>query len=520
MKIAAIDIGTNSIHMVIAQVGEQRIFEVIDREKEMVFLGKNGLVKKRLSPDAMDRGLAALTSFKAIADSHRVEKIIATATSAVREASNGVDFLRMVRERTGIEIRLLSGKEEGRLITLAVRDEYDLRDRRALIIDIGGGSMELMVADARNIYYTQSLKAGVIRLTERFMKHDPPTSKDLRHLEKWLGIRLERIAKRIQNYAPEVAIGTSGTILQLGELANKKGGNSEYLPLSELGVLNEKLAKLTVDERQKLPGLDKKRADQIVPGGILLEMVMEKCRVNKLRLCERALREGLIADFLIRRLPSRQERKLQARELRGKSVLNLMNRWEIDRTHAEHTARLSCMLFDALQKSHQMGPRFRQIMEYAALLHDIGRVISYPGHHKHSYYIIRNSNLIGFRKREVDALAAIVLYHRKKSPSKKDQYLRHFGKRDRQRITVLSAILRIADSLDRQHNQIITRIEIQNETPNHVSVVLHASEPALIPLRAAVERSDLLQKALKLKRIDFHTEMTESHGDVSDMNFG
>lgn len=519
MKLAAIDIGTNSIHMVITRLDEQRIFEIIDREKEMVFLGKGGMLKRRLTQDAMDRGLAAMLSFRGIADSHHVDQIIATATSAVRETANGREFIRLVRERTGIEIRVLSGKEEARLITLAVRDVYDLRQRRALIIDIGGGSMELIVADARNIYLSESLKAGVIRLSERFMRHDPPAQKDLLKLETWLSRKLDRICRRIQDLAPEVAIGTSGTILEFGGMvSSRKGNRSEFLSLSDLDILNTKLERMTLAERQKMPGLDRKRADQIVAGGILLETVLEKCRVNKLRLCENALREGLIADFLIRRLPSRTERKLQARELRGRSVLTLLDRWQIDREHADHSAKLSLQLFDTLAETHGFGPKERQMLEYAALLHDIGRVISYQGHHKHGWYIIRNSNLIGFRAREIDMLAAVTVYHRGKSPKKKDIYLQGLGRKRRQVVRVLSGILRIADSLDRQHNQTVR--SIRGECPDRESavIILTSAEPALIPLRAAAERSDLLQRALKLKKIVFEMERTQSEPVLADLS--
>jgi exopolyphosphatase / guanosine-5'-triphosphate,3'-diphosphate pyrophosphatase len=506
VKIAAIDIGTNSIHMVIAQVEERRIFEIIDREKEMVFLGRGGLLKHRLTEDAIVRGLSTMISFKAIADSHKVDQIITTATSAVREASNGRVFVKLVKMKTGIDIRILPGKQEARIITLAVRDVFDLRNHRALIVDIGGGSVELIVADARHVYLAESIKAGVIRLTERFINHDIPTSKEIKRLRRWLDHKLEPISKRIQNLSPNMAIGTSGTILALGQMLNA----GESLSVSDLEKLNEDLATSSLEERQKMPGLDRQRADQIVAGGILLETVMEKCRANKLMLCDRALREGLIADYLIKRAPTRAGKKLQARELRGKSVLNLMDRWEIDREHADHSARLALQLFDALEEVHGLGRKPRQILEYASLLHDIGRVISYPRHHRHGWYIIKNSNLIGFRAREIDMLAAIVAYHRTKRPKRKDTYLAGLKSKDRRVVGILSAILRVSDGLDRQHNQMITRIKAVVEEPRHLVVSLFANEPALIPLRAAAERSDLLQKTLKLKQVEFRTEMTSA----------
>lgn len=513
MKLAAIDIGTNSIHMVIVEVGEHRIFEIIDREREMVQLGSRSLLRGHLTQESFERGLMVLLAFRAIADSHRVDKIICTATSAVREASNGRQFVRLVKEQTGIDVRVLSGKEEARMVTLAVRDVIDLKNRRALIVDIGGGSMELIVADARHIFFSASLKAGVIRLTERFIKHDPPSSTDLKELRKWLRKKLEPVSRRIQDLAPEVAIGTSGTMLAMGEIVeqSRKGNRGLYdreiISIEEVEAVNEELHGKNSEERIRIAGLDRKRADQIVAGGALIELMMEKCRVNELLLCDRALREGLIADYLIRQNPLVPAR-IQARELRSRSVLNLVNRWEIDRVHAEHTAMLSLQMFDALSSVHEYGPKVRELMEYTALLHDIGRVISYPGHHKHGWYIIKHANLIGFQAYEIEMIAAAVVCHRGMDPNRTNPFLGGTSKKNRRIVRLLSGILRIADSLDRQHNQSIRKIVAVQERPRRMSFVLYADQPAVIPLRAAIERSDLLQDVLKLRRIEFQLEST------------
>jgi exopolyphosphatase/guanosine-5'-triphosphate,3'-diphosphate pyrophosphatase len=508
--------------MVIALEEEHRLFEIIDREKEMVQLGKKSLMAGRLTDDAIERGLSALKAFKAIADSHNVDQIICTATSAVRESSNGKQFVRLVKAQTGIDIRVLSGTEEARMIALAVRTVVDLKDRRALIIDIGGGSMELIVADSRNIYLATSLKAGVIRLTERFMKSDPPSVKDLKRLKKWLSRKLDPLSKRIQDLSPTVAVGTSGTILALGSLvsdyrkANKQKSGKERMNINDLEELNERLQEMTYEERLKMPGLDKKRADQIVAGGMLVETVMDKCRMNEVILCDRALREGLIADFLIRKNPTPQG-KIQARELRSKSVLNLINRWEYDRVHAEHASRLGLQLFDALDEFHTYGTKERELLEYALLLHDIGRVISYPGHHKHGWYIVKNSNLIGFRNSEIDMIAAVVGFHRGRKTRKSDPYIKHLKKKERNAVKFMTAILRVVDGLDRQHNQTITKIEAKREGRRHISVSLASEEPALIPLRAAAERSDLLQRVLKLDQLDFQIESATSFSRKSNV---
>jgi exopolyphosphatase/guanosine-5'-triphosphate,3'-diphosphate pyrophosphatase len=368
--------------------------------------------------------------------------------------------------------------------------------------------MELIVADARHIYFAESLKAGVIRLQERFMKHDPPSPKDIKSLQKWLTRRLDPLSRKIQDLNPDIFIGTSGTILHFGEMArsarkNSKGKN--ILTINELEEINEKLQKTTLEERLKLPGLDKKRAEQAIGGGILIEMVMERCRANELILCDRALREGLISDYLIRKVPS-EPAKVQARELRSKSVINLLNRWDIDRKHAEHTSRLALQLFDAISPFHPYGAMERELLEYASLLHDIGRVISYPAHHKHGWYIIHHANLIGFQPQEIDMIASTIAYHRGKKPKKKHNYLAQLSKKERRSVKFLTGILRVVDGMDRQHNQVITQIVAKKEHPKHLSVSIYAEEPALIPLRAAMERSGLLQKTLKLKQIDFHVE--------------
>lgn len=524
MKIAAIDIGTNSIHMVIVSVGRHRIFEIIDREKEMVFLGKGSLLTGRLPEENIARGLSVMRNFRQIADAHSVDHIIATATSAVREAENGKDFIERVKQETGVEIRLLPGKEEARMITLAVRDVIDLKDRRALIIDIGGGSLELIVADSRHIYFIESLKAGVIRLTERFFQNDPPTAKEIKKLQKWLNKRLEPLGRKIQDCSPEIFIGTSGTALACGEMVReyrkegKSKGEKNVISINELEVINQRLVKTSSQDRMKFPGLDRKRVEHIVAGSILLEMTLEKCRGNELILCERALREGLIADFLIRRTPSEPAR-VQARELRSRSVINLLHRWEIDRRHMQHTSKLAIQLFDKLASLHKYGPRERELLEYAGLLHDIGRVISYPGHHRHGWYILRNSNLIGFHADEIDVMAAVVAYYRRKNPKKKDRFLSGLNKKNRRLVRFLSAILRVACGLDRQHNQAIQKLSVRVENKK-LSIVLYSDEPALIPMRTALEQSFLLQKLLKLKQINFLMDRPSSIARPSSASTG
>jgi exopolyphosphatase/guanosine-5'-triphosphate,3'-diphosphate pyrophosphatase len=321
---------------------------------------------------------------------------------------------------------------------------------------------------------------------------------------------MDPLSQKIQDLRPQIAIGTSGTMLALGELIiqnikGKKTKERDVMSIEEVEEINEKLQKSSLQERLKMPGMDPKRSDQIVAGGMLIEIMMERCRVNEIQLCDRALREGLIADHLIKLNPA-VPAKIQARELRSRSVLNLLHRWEIDLGHANHSAQLALQLYDALAEYHKHGPHVRELMEYSALLHDIGRVISYPRHQRHGWYIVKQSNLIGFKPNEIDIIAAAIAYHRGKKPRKRDRYMVNLGRKERRIVKLLTGILRVSDGMDRQHNQSITRIEARKEGPNHLAIMLYSTQPALIPLRAAVERSDLLQRILKLRQIEFRIE--------------
>src|SRR5215208_3732898 len=297
MRIAAIDIGTNSIHMIVVQVRPDLSFEVIDREKDMVRLGAGGLDGRSLTPTAVAAALQTMSKFRRIADSHKVDEIVAAATSATREAENGGDFIAEVDRETGIQIKVISGTEEARLIHLAAGYGVDIGASTGVVIDIGGGSVEVTLGSATQMTMGKSFKVGVIRLTERFVKSDPLSHRDerrlIKHLTREMGTYLAQVAER----GYDRVIGTSGTILSLGALASaEETASLEELrnlrvSAKALHRLRKRLTSLTLEERLAVPGLDPRRADLCVAGSVLLDTIIKRLGADEFTLCDLALRE-------------------------------------------------------------------------------------------------------------------------------------------------------------------------------------------------------------------------------------
>jgi exopolyphosphatase/guanosine-5'-triphosphate,3'-diphosphate pyrophosphatase len=509
VKLAAIDVGSNSIHMVIVRRHDDGRLEVIDRAKEMVRLASGALEKQdavtgtthgMLAADRIDAGLACLRKFAKLAERHGVDAIVAAATSAVREAENGGDFIALAQERTGITIDVLPAREEARLIYLAAREAVDLHGRRALFVDIGGGSVELTVGDSRRAYVQESLKLGVIRMTERFLRSDPPTARERAELEAHIEQTVGAIAAAARRTEFALAIGTSGTILAIAELAAHERGERDQddeardflspFTLDELSKINARLASMTERERSRLPGLAR-RAGTIVAGGILLEKLLRLTGARSIAPVDRALREGLVIDYLER---NRERLQLleEHRSPRERSVFELARRSGYDRSHSLHVMRLARELFDQLRAVHGLKPRDRELLEYAAVLHDVGQSISFERHHKHSYYLIKNGDLRGFELDEIEVMALVARYHRKGTPC--DRHGAYASLRpERQRaVRGLSALLRVADALDRSHFQVCAHVTTR-VTNREVRLRVVTIGDAEIEVWAAARKGDLFE---------------------------
>ena len=465
MKIAVIDIGTNSIHMLIVELHRHGSFEVIGREKEMVRLGDKTLEAGYLSNEVMQRGLQAIQKFHHLAKSRGVSKILAVATSAVREAKNGGRFIQKIRNTTGIKAQIISGEEEGRLIYLGVKNSMELKPGNTLIIDIGGGSVEIMVVNRQKILFLKSLKMGVARLKDLFLKKEEP--KAIKKLEGYVSALLEPFMPEIKKLGFSEAIGTSGTLNNLASMAywqKKKLSEGvfrdEILSLSALKKIDRQLRRTAADQRSQIKGLDAKRSDLILGGAAATLVLMKKLKIQSFHLCDKAIREGMVYDYIEKHY-SKQNRITKIFNVRLRSVLSLAQRCDYNKRHAEQVTKLALTIFDDLETLHALSPVDRELLHYAALLHDIGYHISYEDHHRHAYYLIKNAELSGFSEEEIHIMALAVRYHRGTLSKKNQLELRTLPKSLRGRIEWLGAILRLADALDRSHFSLVEKVSAQ-----------------------------------------------------------
>ena len=525
MRIAAIDIGTNSIHMIVVKVRPDLSFEVIDREKDMVRLGAGGLDGRSLTPTAMQAARQTLAKFRRLADSHKVDEIVAAATSATREADNGGDFIADVARETGIQIRVIAGPEEARLIHLAAGYGIDVGAGTAVVVDIGGGSVEVTLGSATALTLGRSFKTGVIRLTERFVKSDPLSDRDerrlVKHLNREMGAYLDEVAAR----GFDRVIGTSGTILSLGALASSDGdpGRIEDLrnrrvAAKALHKLRKRLTSVSLEERLAIPGLDPRRADLSVAGSVLFDTIVRRLGAEEFTLCDLALREGLVLDY-IRRNSARIRKVERYPDVRRRSVIELGERCGYWAEHAQQVARLALAVFDQTRAVHGLGEKERDWLEFGALLHDVGVHISYERHHRHSYYLIKNGDLRGFDPEEIEVIALVARYHRQATPKKShDGYGDLSGSR-RRAVKTLAAIVRLAEGLDRSHAQAIAGIDLypradeylaRLRAPGDAELELWAAHRHVAPLEAVLGKPIRFEVAAPARK------KRQTHADEPD----
>ena len=501
MRLAAIDIGTNSVHMVVVEVHPDLSFEIVDREKEMVRLGSGALESGELTETAMATALETLVRFKQLASTRQVEEILASATSAVREASNGGAFLAEVSARTGIHPRVISGIEEARLVHLAAVYGVDASSGTTVVVDIGGGSTEVTLGTATEVHLARSFKLGVIRLTERFVKSDPISKGEERKLVRHVHHEIAEFAAQLQTAGFNRLIATSGTNLAVGAVALGgralfKGDSIHHTRVSARAIHNvrQEIVRRNLQRRLRMPGLDSRRSDLLVAGSILLDTIVKALGAEEVVFCDLALREGLILDYIAR------NRKQIARaerypDIRRRSVVELGERCRWYPAHSEQVARIALSLFDQTRGLHGLGERAREWLEYAALLHDIGGHIAYTGHHKHSYYLIRNGGLRGFDPEEVEAMALIARYHRRATPHKSHPRMAELPAATRRIVKVASALLRSAESLDRSHAQVVDAVELQDRGDRY-ALVLHAHAAVELERWAMLRQSRPLTRLL------------------------
>lgn len=501
VKIAAIDIGSNSVHMIIARDDGDLAYQIVDREKDMIKLGAATFTAKHLSPEACARGVHSMRRFRRLVDHHGVTHVLAVATSAVREADNGQAFLDAVQADTGFTPHMITGQEEARLIHLAVRDVVDLSERRALIVDIGGGSVETILGSDREVLIGESLPLGVLRLRGLIGEDDPLPRESRRKLEAIIRDRAAELLARARGTGFDLLVGTSGTILDLCEAVFRRrprparfGPDGRVVEREELRELAERLSDMNARERARTPGIDANRADTIHLGAILLVGMMDLAKCDELVVSDVSIREGLILDHLL--MVARQGgHPAGEQDIRRRSALALLRRCGQDGPHARHVATLALQMFDGTANVHRLGLPERRILEAAALLHDVGRHIDFQRHEQHSYYLIRHGQLRGFAEQEVEMVALTARYHRKGGPKPRHVEYGALSPRRRRTVRVLSGILRIAEGLDRGHAQAVSSVHC-DVSSSRLRLVVRASDDAELEVWAAGRKASLLSTSL------------------------
>ena len=459
-RIAAIDIGTNSIHMIVVQINSRiPSFSAIATEKDSVRLGERCVQTGRLSDEAMTRALATLQRFWEICHSLKVEEIVAVATSAVREAPNGLEFIGTIQQSVGLQVSLISGQEEARRIYLGVLSAMELQEQNHVIIDIGGGSTELILGNGHEPEFLSSTKVGAVRLTDLFFTCDPPSAREIDRLQGYVRGMMERSTEEILRLLGQEAvrlIGTSGTIEAIATLIAKEKTGTVPNPLQGYEVslydvqeIAQKLQRMTLAQRTEL--LRSKRAEIIVAGAIILLETMCQLRAQRLIVCQRSLREGVIVDWMMRHGLIEDRLRFQA-SVRDRSIHKLSDKYRIHTTSAKCIARHAMSLFDqSLGVLHQWTSEQRDYLWTAAMLHNAGHHINHSAHHKHSYYLIRHGELLGYTESELEIIANLARYHRKSEPKKKhDNFQRLANDEMRLFVRQASTLLRLAVALDRR----------------------------------------------------------------------
>jgi exopolyphosphatase / guanosine-5'-triphosphate,3'-diphosphate pyrophosphatase len=488
---AFFDLGTNSIRLLVARFDAARTYTVLTKQKEVVRLGEGEFIRGWLRDDAMDRAVLVCRRFADLARSFGAEEYVAVATSATREARNCAEFLERLKNEAGLDVRMIPGNEEARLIYLGVSRGVDMGEAVALFVDIGGGSTEIILGDRHREHLLESLKLGAIRLTNRFFEEgaaDPVPPKVYENICRYVRDTVSDTAERVGGRHGGIAYGSSGTIQNLADIArrhlhNRTAETSPVLSRDELGKTAAMLCSLPLDQRKRTPGINPERADIIIAGAAILEGIMDEFKLAEIRISDRGLRDGLLVDYL-----SRMEEFSPAEQgtIRRQSIQRLAGVCRAASGHAQAVTRLSLELFDTAGSTglHSLGPAERELLEYAAYLHDIGELISFSNHHLHSHYIIRNADLPGFDRREVDIIAEVARHHRKKPPRKKsaDAALPDPGLWEV--VSVLSSFLRLAEHLDRSHAGLVDHARIVPADTGEIVLELLSAADCTLELSA------------------------------------
>jgi exopolyphosphatase/guanosine-5'-triphosphate,3'-diphosphate pyrophosphatase len=497
---AVLDIGSNAIKSQIAAVDQPQRYRVVEQDRQPVRLGHDVFQTRKLNPAVVESAVKVILQFKKLAARYHVKGIKAAGTSALREATDGKSFQRRV-QKLGIPLEVISEEEEARLISLGLMSGLRFHLPLGLFLDIGGGSVELSIANTANSFCLFSLPLGAVRLTEAFVANDPPRNRDIRELRSLVREKLAPVARRIEQEKFTMAFGSGGTITSLAETDGRVAGDSNAASLmvlrrSHLRALLGKLCSQTVPERARFISGDPKRADIIVAGGVVLDEVMSALGLDYLFVSRRGLRDGLMVDLLQHYYSDSGAWHPEAQ--RAESLEQVCQKYLYDSAHAQHVSQLALNAFYQLHDLHQLPERYASILNAAAMLHDIGLFISHPKHHKHSYYLIKSSGLNSFSKLDLDLIANVARYHRKAHPSQKHLPFSQLSPANQNVVRKLSAILRIADAFDYKREQRVKTLTCTLKKAKTLTILATAVASIKGELDWAAKKGRLIQEVFNV----------------------
>ena len=494
-RYAAIDIGSNSARMMAAEVNHDQT-TILAQDRQVTRLGESVFREGRISATALDFLVSTLSSFANSYKRLNVAGIRAVATAAVRDASNQAEFLRRASEALGTEVEIVSGAEEARLIHLGVEARWPRPKERTLIIDVGGGSAELIIGEGGQMVDAVSKPCGAVRLNELFLKNDPPEPDEITRLQSFISEKLDDFHRRYKDAKFDRAIATSASaaavVCALNSVPRAKRDEADRLaaPLTDLREFFRTLSSSTLAQRRKMTGIGPRRAEIIVAGAAVFLQTLKMFNHPSFYYCAAGVRDGIIADLAARGV-GRELSRLSG----DQRVLmeEMAARYQVKRGHAAHVAYLAAQLFEILQPAHKLPASSGKLLEAAAFLHDIGHFVTGTGHHKHSAYLVLNSDLPGFTDREREVVAALCRFHRKSLPQPKHAYFDSLQPESRNLVRALTPLLRLADSLDRSHEQRVQRLGGSTKDSN-LAVSVESDKDIDFELWAANEASKVFRE--------------------------
>jgi exopolyphosphatase / guanosine-5'-triphosphate,3'-diphosphate pyrophosphatase len=495
--LAAIDVGSNALRLVIADVDADRHITTLEYVREPVRLGEDVFAGGTISDASIERASEAFRKFRDLIDKHGAKWVRAVSTSACREALNRELFLDRIAQSSEIDLTVIGEEEEARLIYLAVADRVPLKGKVAMLVDIGGGSTEVTLVSAGQILATESFKMGSVRLLQLLRDSKRGEREFHQLLREYLDSTQRKIKKELGKEPIDLCIGTGGNIEALGDLRRDllKRDRDSHLSVDDLDDLVKRLQSLSYEERVRELGLRPDRADVIVPASMILQKVVKQAGVREVVIPRVGLKDGLLID-MVQELYG--EKRAASRDLVLSSAHQLGAKYQFDEPHGKTVAHLAVSLFDQTKQLHGCSAEHRLLLEVAALLHDIGNFVNMRDHHKHSQYLLMATQLIGLTQSQQSLVANIARYHRKSMPKIQHDSYRALSGKERVLVAKLAAILRLADAMDNEHGSRVKTIETTYKKPN-LTIRLEGEGDLLLEKWALTKKAEMFEEVFGVK---------------------